>query len=165
MADAWPALCTLAGLLLLLFVIIRWQLNAFVALLVASIGIGLAAGMTPIVVAETVSNGIAGIMKEVTVILALGAMLGRMLEASGGAEIIAQKLIGLFGQKRASLALLVAAYLVGLPILFNVGFLVLMPIVFRLQKQSGQSLLYFLLPVSFSLGIAASSWPMSRPER
>jgi len=159
MADAWPALCTLAGLLLLLFVIIRWQLNAFVALLVASIGIGLAAGMSPIVVAETVSNGIAGIMKEVTVILALGAMLGRMLEASGGAEIIAQKLIGLFGQKRASLALLVAAYLVGLPILFNVGFLVLMPIVFRLQKQSGQSLLYFLLPVSFSLGITHSLVP------
>lgn len=159
MADAWPALCTLIGLLLLLVVIIRWQFNTFVALLVVSIGIGLVAGMPPVTVAETVSVGIASIMKEVTVILALGAMLGRMLEASGGAEVIAQKLINLFGQKRASLALLVAAYLVGLPILFNVGFLVLVPIVFRLQKQTGQSLLYFLLPVSFSLGITHSLVP------
>src|SRR4029434_9179805 len=56
MGEAWPAFCTLAGLLLLLVVIIRWRLNAFVALLVASIGIGLAAGMSPIVVARTVHN-------------------------------------------------------------------------------------------------------------
>ena len=159
MAAAWPALCTILGLLLLLFLIIRWQLSAFVALIVVSIGIGLAAGMSPTTAVETVSVGIASIMKEVTVILALGAMLGRILEASGGAEIIAQKLIDLFGQKRASLALLVAAYLVGLPILFNVGFLVLVPIVYRLQKQTGQSLLFFLLPVSFSLGITHSLVP------
>ncbi len=159
LAEAWPALCSVVGLLLLLVLIIRWQLSAFVALIVVSIGIGLAAGMAPVAVVETVSVGIASIMKEVTVILALGAMLGRILEASGGAEIIAQKLIDLFGQKRASLALLVAAYLIGLPILFNVGFLVLVPIVYRLQKQTGQSLLYFLLPVSFSLGITHSLVP------
>ena len=157
--EAWPAVCTVVGLLALLVLIIRWQLSAFVALLVISIAIGLAAGMTPVTVVETVSIGIAGIMKEVTVILALGAMLGRILEASGGAEIIAQKLIDAFGQKRASLALLFAAYLVGLPILFNVGFLVLVPIVFRLQKQTRQSLLCFLLPVAFSLGITHSLVP------
>jgi H+/gluconate symporter-like permease len=159
MADAWPALCTLVGLLILLAVIIRWQLSAFVALVVVSFGIGLAAGMTPGAVVAAVSKGIGDIMKEVTVILALGAMLGRILEASGGAQIIAQKLVDGFGQKRASLALLFAAYLVGLPILFNIGFLVLVPIVFRLQKQTGQSLLYFLLPVAFSLGITHSLVP------
>ncbi len=157
--EAWPALCTLAGLLVLLALIIRAQLSAFVALVVVSIGIGLAAGMAPVRVVETVSTGIAKILKEVTVILALGAMLGRILEASGGAEAIAQKLIDAFGQKRASLALLFASYFVGLPILFNVGFLVLMPIVYRLQKQTGQSLLYFLLPVAFSLGITHSLVP------
>ena len=159
MADAWPALCTLVGLLMLLAVIIRWQLSAFVALVVVSLGIGLAAGMTPGGVVAAVSKGIGDIMKEVTVILALGAMLGRILEASGGAQVIAQKLVDGFGQKRASLALLFAAYLVGLPILFNVGFLVLVPIVFRLQRQTGQSLLYFLLPVAFSLGITHSLVP------
>jgi H+/gluconate symporter-like permease len=159
MTDSWPAFCTIAGLLLLLVLIIRGQLSAFVALIVVSIGIGLVAGMGPVRVVETVSTGIAKIMKEVTVILALGAMLGRILEASGGAEAIAQKLIDVFGQKRASLALLFASYFVGLPILFNVGFLVLIPIVYRLQKQTGQSLLYFLLPVAFSLGITHSLVP------
>src|SRR5436309_9949692 len=111
MADAWPALCTLIGLLALLAVIIRWQISAFVALITVSIGIGLSAGMAPGAVVETVSKGIGDIMKEVSVILALGAMLGRILEASGGAQIIAQKLVDAFGQKRASLALLLAAYL------------------------------------------------------
>ena len=159
MSEAWPALCTLIGLVLLLALIIRWQVSAFVAVLVASLAIGLAAGMSPGTVVETVGTGIGKIMKEVTVILALGAMLGRILEASGGAEIIAQRFIDAFGQKRASLALLCASYLVGLPILFNVGFLVLVPIVYRLQKQTGQSLLYFLLPMSFSLGITHSLVP------
>ena len=157
--DAWPALCTLAGLALLLLLIIRWQWSAFVGLIVVSVGIGLAAGMAPVTVVETVSTGIASILKEVTVILALGAMLGRILEASGGAEVIAQRLIDVFGKQRSSLALLFAAYLVGLPILFNVGFLVLIPIVYRLQKQTGKSLLYFLLPVSFGLGITHSLVP------
>lgn len=157
--EAWPALCVLAGLALLLLLIIRWQWSAFVALIAVSIGIGLAAGMAPATVVATVSTGIAGIMKEVTVILALGAMLGRILEASGGAEIIAQKLIDVCGQKRSSLAILLAAYLIGLPILFNVGFLVMVPIVYRLQKQTGKSLLFFLLPMSFSLGITHSLVP------
>ena len=109
MADAWPALCTLIGLLVLLAVIIRWQISAFVALITISIGIGLAAGMAPGAVVETVSKGIGDIMKEVSVILALGAMLGRILEASGGAQIIAQKLVDAFGQKRSSVALLFLA--------------------------------------------------------
>lgn len=159
MLDAWPAICTLAGLVLLLALIIRWQMSAFVAVLLASIAIGLGAGMSPTAVVETIGAGIGKIMKEVTVILALGAMLGRILEASGGAEVIAQRFIDAFGQKRASLAILLASFLVGLPILFNVGFLVLVPIVYRLQKQTGQSLLYFLLPMSFSLGITHSLVP------
>jgi H+/gluconate symporter-like permease len=157
--EAWPALCTLLGLIFLLALIIRWQVSAFVAVLVASLAIGLAAGMSPGTVVETVGTGIGKIMKEVTIILALGAMLGRILEASGGAEIIAQRFIDAFGQKRASLALLCASFLIGLPILFNVGFLVLVPIVYRLQKQTGQSLLFFLLPMSFSLGITHSLVP------
>ncbi|MCS7045912.1 MAG: GntP family permease, partial [Gemmataceae bacterium] len=159
MAGAWPAVCTIVGLLLLLTLIIRWQVSAFVALLVVSLGIGLAAGMSPGRVLDAVSSGIASILKEVTIILALGAMLGRILEASGGAEVIAERLIRAFGAQRASLALLVAAYLVGLPILFNVGFLLLIPIVYRVQKQTGRSLLYFLLPVSFSLGMTHSLVP------
>lgn len=159
MSDAWPALCTLIALGLLLVFIIRYQLNAFVALLVVSIGLGLGAGMAPLAVLENIGRGVGQIMGGVAIILALGAMLGRILDATGAAEVIARTLVSAFGQARASLAILVAAYLIGIPVLFNVGFLVLIPIMWRLQRETGQSLLYFVLPLCFSLGITHSLVP------
>ncbi len=86
-------------------------------------------------------------------------MLGRMLDASGAAEVIARTLITAFGPKRASLAILAAAYLIGIPVLFGVGFLLLIPIMYRLQRETGQSLLYFVLPLCFSLGTTHSLVP------
>lgn len=159
MSDAWPAVCTLIFLGLLLILIIRCQLNAFVALLVVSIGLGLGAGMTPLAVLETMSKGVGDIMRGVAVILALGAMLGRILDATGAADVIARTLVKAFGPARASLAILLAAYLIGIPVLFNVGFLVLIPIMWRLQRETGQSLLYFVLPLCFSLGVTHSLVP------
>src|SRR5262249_62428596 len=87
------------------------------------------------------------------------AMLGRMLEPSGAAELIARRIMDAFGRNNTSFAILLAAYLVGIPILFNVGFLVLIPIIWRLQRETGRSLLFFLLPLSFSLGITHSLVP------
>ncbi len=159
MTEAWPAVCTLLALALLLVLIIRLQFNAFVALLVVSLGLGLGAGLEPGRVGSAVAKGVGDIMANVALILALGAMLGRMLDVSGAAEVIARTLIKAFGQKRASLAVLVAAYLVGIPVLFNVGFLLLIPIIWRLQRETGQSLLWFALPLCFSLGTTHSLIP------
>jgi gluconate transporter len=159
MTTLWPAICTAAALVLLLFLIIRWQLQAFVALLVASLALGLAAGLPPIQVLGSIGKGVGAIMADVAIILALGAMLGRMLDASGAAAVIARTLVHAFGVKRASFAILVAAYLIGIPVLFNVGFLLLIPIMWQLQRDTGKSLLYFALPLSFSLGITHSLVP------
>jgi len=159
MNEAWPALCTVIALVLLLVFIIRYQLNAFVALLVVSLGLGLGAGLAPAKVLGVIGTGVGNIMAGVAVILALGAMLGRMLDASSAAEVIAPTLIAAFGPKRASLAILVAAYLIGIPVLFGVGFLLLIPIMYRLQRETGQSLLYFVLPLCFSLGTTHSLVP------
>src|SRR5262245_56191496 len=133
MTHAWPAICTAVALALLLVLIIRFKLQAFVALLVVSLGLGLAAGMPPGKVMKSIGTGIGEIMAGVAVILALGSMLGRMLDASGAAEVIARTLLEALGVKRASLAILASAYLVGIPVLFGVGFLILIPIVWRLQ--------------------------------
>jgi gluconate transporter len=157
--DAWPALCTVAALAVLLVFIIRWQWNAFVALLTVSLGLGLAAGMAPARILDAMDKGLGDIMRGVAVILALGAMLGRMLDASGAAEVMARTLVRAFGTPRASLAILLSAYLIGIPVLFNVGFLVLIPIIWRLQRETGKSLLYFALPLCFSLGITHSLVP------
>ncbi len=159
MNDAWPALCTLLALVLLLVFIIRYEMNAFFALLLVSLGLGIAAGMPPDRVVETIGRGVGEIMGGVAVILALGAILGRMLDASGAAEVIARTLLRWFRPRRASLAILVAAYVIGIPVLFNVGFLLLIPILYRLQKETGKSLLWFAMPMAFSLATAHSLIP------
>lgn len=155
----WPGVCTAAAIVLLLVLIIRYQVHAFIALLVVSLGLGLAAGMAPQQVVDSISKGVGDILRDVAVILALGAVLGRLLEISGAAEVIARTLVNAFGVERAPLAILLAGFLVGIPVLFNVGFLVLLPIVYSLQKQSGKSLLFYLLPLSFSLGLTHSLVP------
>jgi gluconate transporter len=159
MTDSWPAWCTAAALVLLLILIIRFKLHAFAALLVVSLGLGLAAGLTPDKVVEAIGKGVGEILAGVAVILGLGAMLGRMLDASGAAAVIARTLVNAFGVARASLAILVAAYLIGIPVLFNVGFLLLIPIMWRLQRDTGRSLLWFVLPLAFSLATAHSLIP------
>jgi gluconate transporter len=158
--QLWPGLFALTALGVLLVLIIRYQMHAFAALLIASVGLGLAAGQAPDKVVDSIQKGVGDILREVAVLLALGAMLGRILEVSGAAELIAGRLLQAFGPRNASLALLLAAFVIGIPILFNVGFLVLIPIVWRLQRQTGQSLLYYLLPLTFSLGVTHSLIPL-----
>jgi gluconate transporter len=157
--SPWPAVCAAAALALLLILIIRYKVHAFVALLVVSLALGLAAGLPPARVLAALGRGVGGIMSTVAVILALGAMLGRMLDVSGAAQVIARTLINTFGEARASLAILAAAYLIGIPVLFNVAFLLLVPIMYRLQRDTGKSLLWFVLPLTFSLGVTHSLVP------
>ncbi|MCI0463225.1 MAG: GntP family permease [Gemmataceae bacterium] len=157
--SPWAAICCAAALVLLLVLIIRWKVHAFLALLLVSLGMGLAAGLPPERVVTSIGKGVGDIMANVAVLLALGAVLGRMLDLSGAAQVIARTLINTFGVGRASLAILVAAYLVGIPVLFNVGFLLLLPIMWRLQRDTGRSLLWFVLPLAFSLGITHSLVP------
>src|SRR5262249_43220020 len=159
MPESWPAICTAVALALLLVLIIRYQLNAFVALLVVSLGLGLAAGMPPTRVVASIGEGLGKILAGVAILLALGAMLGRMLDSSGAAEVITRTLINAFGVSRAPLAVLAAAYLIGIPTMFNVGFLVLVPIAWRLQRDTNQSLLFFGMPLAFSLGVTHSLVP------
>jgi gluconate transporter len=159
MAEAWPAVCTVAALAVLLVLIIRFQLHAFAALLVVSLALGLATAMRPVDVVTAIGQGVGDILRGVAIILALGAMLGKILDASGAAEVIARTLVRAFGVRQASLAILFAAYLIGIPILFNVGFLLLIPIMARLQAETGKSFLYYVLPMSFSLGITHSLIP------
>jgi gluconate transporter len=157
--NAWPAVCTGAALILLLILIIRFKVHAFAALLTVSLGLGLAAGLPPERVPVAIGKGVGDILAGVAVILALGAMLGRMLDESGAAEVIARTLVSAFGVRRASTAILVAAYLVGIPVLFNVGFLLLIPIMWRLQRETGRSLLWFALPLGLSMATAHSLVP------
>ncbi|HZZ77021.1 MAG TPA: SLC13 family permease [Gemmataceae bacterium] len=157
--DHWPGICAAIALIVLLVSVIYFHVHAVIALFVVSLGLGLFAGLAPAVVVDAIHKGIGDILRDVALLLAFGAILGRMLETSGAAELIARRMINAFGERNTSLAILLAAFLVGIPILFNVGFLVLIPIVWRLQRETKRSLLFYLCPLAFSLGITHSLVP------
>src|SRR5947209_8118526 len=102
MNEHWPGICAAAALMALLVLVIRYRVHAFVALLVVSLALGLAAGLPPARIVDAINKGVADILREVLLLLALGAMLGRMLETSGAAELIARRVMQAFGTKNTS---------------------------------------------------------------
>ena len=150
---------TLASIGLLLFLILVVKLHAFLALLISSMVLGLAAGMAPAAVLKSIQTGFGEALGFIAVVVGLGAMIGRFIEQSGGGRALADWLLGKFGRERAVWALLVAAYLVGLPIFFEVGFIILAPLVWSLARESKRSLLFYGMPMAAALSATHSLVP------
>lgn len=159
MSEFTPILAAAAGVSLLLFLVIRTKLHAFVALLLVSLLVGAAAGMPLHDVIASMQQGMGETLGFVAVVVGLGAMFGQMLEVSGGAERLAKTLIKKFGEDKIPWALGFTGFLVGIPIFFDVGFVVLVPIVYRLAKKTGRSLLYYGIPLFAGLAITHSFIP------
>jgi len=150
---------TVASILLLLLLILVVKLHAFLALLMASMALGLAAGMAPAAVLKSIQSGFGDSLGFIAVVVGLGAMIGRYIEDSGGGRALADALLQRFGRDRAILALFVAAYLVGLPLFFEVGFIILAPLVWSLAKESKRSLLVYGMPMTAALSATHSLVP------
>ncbi|MBB6284152.1 GntP family permease [Geobacillus subterraneus] len=159
MSDSALILIVIAGISLLLFLIIRSKLHAFVALLLVSLLVGAAAGMPLDKVIESIQNGMGGTLGFVAVVVGLGAMFGQMLEVSGGAERLAQTLINKFGESKAQWALGLTGFIVAIPVFFDVGFIILVPIVYGLARKTGRSLLYYGIPLLAGLAVTHSFVP------
>ncbi|ABO67195.1 MULTISPECIES: GntP family permease [Geobacillus] len=159
MSDSALILIVIAGISLLLFLIIRSKLHAFVALLLVSLLVGAAAGMPLDKVIESIQNGMGGTLGFVAVVVGLGAMFGQMLEVSGGAERLAQTLINKFGENKAQWALGLTGFIVAIPVFFDVGFIILVPIVYGLARKTGRSLLYYGIPLLAGLAVTHSFVP------
>ena len=130
----------------LLFLIMKLRLHAFVALVLVSL---LTAVLTRIPFADvvpTLLDGFGGTLANVALLVGLGAMIGRLLEVSGGAQVLADTLISRFGEQRAPLALGVASLLFGFPIFFDAGLVVMLPIIFSVARKFGGSVLVYALP-------------------
>jgi gluconate transporter len=143
----------LAVLALLLALIIRWKVHAFLALLIAALALALAARMPPEAILASFQKGIGDLLGSIAVIIAAGAILGRLLEISGGASVLAERLIVVFGSGRVAWAMLSSAYLVGIPVFFDAAFFTLIPLAWGLSRASGLSLLYYALPILASLTV------------
>jgi len=150
---------TFSAIALLLFLILVAKLHAFLALLLTSMGLGLAAGMPPAAVLKSIQAGFGEALGFIAIVLGLGAMIGAYLEHSGGGRALADWLLTRFGRERAAWAMLVAAFLVGLPIFFEVGFIILVPLVWNLARESKRSLLLFGLPMAAALTVTHALVP------
>ncbi|GHC75461.1 GntP protein [Nocardiopsis terrae] len=149
-----PLLGIAAGAIaLLLFLIIRFKLHAFIALVLVSVLTALAAGIPVDGVVPTLLDGFGGTLANVALLVGLGVMIGRMLEVTGGAAVLAGALIKLFGEKRAPLALGAASLLFGFPIFFDVGLVVMLPIVFSVARRLGGSVLTYALPTAGAFAV------------
>jgi gluconate transporter len=150
---------TVAAIGLLLFLILYVRLHAFLGLLLASMALGLASGMGPQKTLKSMQAGFGDALGFIAVVVALGAMIGRFLEYSGGGRALADWLLVKFGRERAVWAVTVTAFLVGLPIFFEVGFIILVPLVWNLARESKRSLLFYGLPTAAALTVLHSMVP------
>lgn len=135
------------GVLLLLVLVIKAKVQPFVALLLVSLIVGLTAGIPTSEIIKVMTSGMGGVLGSVTIIIGLGAMLGKMIEVSGGAESLAQYFTKKLGPKRTIAALTMAAFILSIPVFFDVGFIILAPIIYGFAKVAKVSPLKFGLPM------------------
>ncbi len=137
-----------AAVAILLFLIMKVKLHAFVALVLVSLLTALAAGIPVGDIPDALSFGFSNTLGSVALLVGFGVMIGRLLEVTGGAQVLADTLIGRFGEKRAPLALGIAALLFGFPIFFDAGLVVFLPIIMTVARRFGGSLLLYALPAA-----------------
>ncbi len=152
-------LAVFAGITVLLVLILKAKLHAFASLLIASIIVGILAGLEPLAIMDTIKEGMANTLGFVATVVGLGAMFGAILEHSGGARIVADFLIKKFGVKKASGAMALAGFIIAIPVFFEVGFILLVPMIYALHKKTGKSLLLFALPLLAGLAVTHAFMP------
>jgi len=152
LGTAGLLILAVSSVAVLLILIMALKLHAFLALMITSIGTALAAGIAPSSIMDALAFGFHPTLGDVMLLVALGAMLGRMVEASGGARALADRMIAVVGEKRAGLGLSLASLLMGFPIFFDAGLVVMMPIIYAVARRVGSSFLAIALPtaVAFS---------------
>jgi GntP family gluconate:H+ symporter len=151
--GAGPRLAIAAGAIaLILVLVIRFKLHAFLTLVLISLLTAFATGIPSGSIVEVLLDGFGGTLSSVALLVGLGAMLGKLIENSGGATVLAETMIRLFGERRAPLALGVASLLMGFPMFFDAGLVVMLPIVFAVAARLGGPVLLYAMPsaVAFS---------------
>lgn len=152
-------LSVLAGIASLLILVLYFKFPAFIALLIASIVTGLLAGLSAQKMIVTIQEGMGSTLGFVATIVGLGAMFGAILEKSGGADAIARYLIKKAGQNKSPLALGFTGLIISIPVFFDVAFILLIPIIYAIQKNTQKSLLLYAMPLLAGLAFGHAFIP------
>src|SRR5688500_9208429 len=143
-----------------LIALIAWaKLHPFIALVLVSLTLGVAAGMPFLAAVKAFQDGVGGTLGFIAIVLGLGTMLGKIMAESGAATRIATTLIDLFGQRRVHWAIMVVAFIVGIPVFFQVGFVLLIPLVFTIARRTGMSLVKIGIPLVAGLSVVHGMLP------
>ncbi|HJP60383.1 MAG TPA: GntP family permease [Gemmatimonadaceae bacterium] len=157
--DARLLLCALAAVIALILLIAKFKLHPFVALVSVSLAMGAAAGMPLTNTVKAFQDGVGTTLGFIAVVVGLGTMLGKMMAESGAATRIATTLIQRFGQQRVHWAIMIVAFIVGIPVFFQVGFVLLIPLVFTLARRTGTSLVKVGLSLVAGLSVVHGMLP------
>lgn len=157
--EIWPLITVVIGILILLALIIVLKLNTFISLIITSMVTALMLGMPLDKVVETVEKGMGSTLGHIAIIFGLGAILGKLLSDGGGATRIADTLIDKFGEKHVQWAMVVAAFVIGIALFFEVGLVLLIPLVFTLAKRTKVSPLKIGLPMITALSVTHGFLP------
>ncbi len=158
-SDIAPLLIVALAIVILLGLIMWLKLNTFVSLIITAMLTGIMLGMPLSKVIGTIETGMGSTLGHIALIFGLGAMLGKLLADGGGATRIAHTLINKFGQKRIQWAVVTASFIIGIALFFEVGLVLLIPIVFTIAKESKVSTLYLGIPMTAALSVTHGFLP------
>ena len=152
-------IAAVAGLILLLVLIIRYRMQAMIAILVGAVAIGLAAGMPFELIIKSVNDGMGNTLEGIALLVGLGSMFGAILEISGGAQTLAVTMVDRFGDRKAAWALGITGLVIAMPVFFDAGLIILIPLAFSLAKRTSRSSLYYAIPLLAGLAVGHAFIP------
>ncbi len=152
-------LAAVIGLILLLVLIIKFKVHAMISILVGAIAIGLIAGMPLTSIVDSVNEGIGNTLEGIALLVGLGSMFGAILEVSGGAQTLAITMVRRFGDEKAAWALGITGLIVAMPVFFDAGLIILIPLAFSLAKRTNRSTLFYAIPLLAGLAVGHAFIP------
>lgn len=152
-------LAAVAGLVILLLLIIKFKIQAMISILVGAIAIGLISGMPFSDIVASVNEGIGSTLKGIALLVGLGSMFGAILEVSGGAQTLAVTMVKKFGDKKAAWALGITGLVISMPVFFDAGLIILIPLAFSLAKRTKRSSLFYAIPLLAGLAVGHAFIP------
>lgn len=152
-------IAAIIGLAILLVLIIKFKVHAMLLILIGAVAIGLIAGMPFDEIVTAVDDGIGNTLKGIALLVGLGSMFGAILEASGGAQTLAVTMVKRFGDEKAAWALGITGLVISIPVFFDAGLIILIPLAFSLAKKTNKSSLFYAIPLLAGLAVGHAFIP------
>lgn len=159
MSAPYIILVVVIAVTVLLLMVLKFRLNAFISLLITSILVGILTGMPLTEITTSIQNGMGNTLGFIATVVGLGAIFGQMLETSGGAKSLSRYLLKKFGKNKATWALTLSGFIIGIPVFLDVGFIILIPVIYALTRDTKRSILYYAIPLLAGLAVTHTMVP------